>query len=194
MRLSLFDCRAFFNQILARDKALAEMIRLEGCPECNGPLHYANYKRKPFEFSNEEFVRFSLCCGHCRRRVKPPSVLFFGRKRFTSLTILMLAAKSPELPTEVIKEFKTRFNIHQRTISHWRKWFRKKFEASVFWKTLKGLFTGFRNGDDIPSFLIKIFKIPIEDGVFKLMSFLSGFDTKFPNIYRAISGEVMLTQ
>ena len=72
----------FFEFLRSIDDDLAEAVRREGCVFCEGPLHQANYTRKPrggYELDGS--IRRSFCCGRkgCRRRHLPPSVLYLGR-------------------------------------------------------------------------------------------------------------------
>ena len=73
---------AFFSLLLKIDRATADELRQKGCPECGGPLHWANYARSPrgvpSECGTEHLTRLSLCCGRegCRKRLTPPSVRF----------------------------------------------------------------------------------------------------------------------
>ena len=71
---------AFLTQV---DAAEAQRCRSRGCPHCGAVLHSATYPRKPHGLAPElrdDARRFSLCCADCRRRVKPPSSRFFGRR------------------------------------------------------------------------------------------------------------------
>ena len=78
----LSDARvwAFLKRV---DAAEASVCRAARCPRCGGELHSATYLRKPYGLAadlRDDARRFSLCCSVCRRRVKPPSVRFFGRR------------------------------------------------------------------------------------------------------------------
>ena len=71
---------AFLTQV---DAAEAQLCRSRGCPHCGAVLHSATYPRKPHGLAPElrdHARRFSFCCADCRRRVKPPSSRFFGRR------------------------------------------------------------------------------------------------------------------
>ena len=71
---------AFLKQV---DEAEAARCRSTGCGHCGAVLHSATYPRKPHGLApelREDARRFSFCCADCRRRVKPPSVRFFGRR------------------------------------------------------------------------------------------------------------------
>jgi len=55
------------------NKETAEQYRKKPCPRYGGPLHFANYFRKPRGESvglpEECFLKFSLCSMHFRLRV-----------------------------------------------------------------------------------------------------------------------------
>ncbi len=89
----------FFVSLMQADAGLAAAVAAEGCPYCGGPLHVANYERKPrggsFAEAGEVFtLRHSLCCGRrgCRRRVLPPSLRFLGRRVYLEFAVLMASA------------------------------------------------------------------------------------------------------
>ena len=70
----------FLKQV---DASEAQACRAARCPRCGGALHSATYPRKPHGLAadlRDDVRRFSLCCSVCRRRVKPASVRFFGRR------------------------------------------------------------------------------------------------------------------
>lgn len=77
---------ALFSLLYEIDLEFAEQTKVKHCPFAGGPLHYANYPRKPRgghpDLPEAFQVRFSLCCSRpeCRRRVLPPSVRFYERK------------------------------------------------------------------------------------------------------------------
>ncbi len=63
----------FFASLTKADAEIARQVAVGGCPWCEGPLHQANYLRKPrgglFAIPGEAFpLRHSLCCGG---RMKP---------------------------------------------------------------------------------------------------------------------------
>ena len=82
----------FLTQV---DAAEAQACRAAGCPRCGGALHSASYPRKPHGLAaglRDDVRRFSLCCSVCRRRVKPPSVRFFGRRFYVGALFVVVSA------------------------------------------------------------------------------------------------------
>ena len=92
----ILNRKSLFSLLHKIDFEIAEQARARGCPIVGGPLHYANYPRKPRggppDLDEAFEIRYSLCCGRegCRRRVLPPSVRFLaapgilGRRSFLS--------------------------------------------------------------------------------------------------------------
>ena len=90
----LSDARVwdFLKQV---DAAEAQACREAGCPRCGSALHSATYPRKPHGLAAElrdDVRRFSLCCSVCRRRVKPASVRFFGRRFYVGALFVVVSA------------------------------------------------------------------------------------------------------
>ena len=90
----LSDARVwdFLKQV---DAAEAQACREAGCPRCAGALHSATYPRKPYGLAadlRDDVRRFSLCCSVCRRRVKPASVRFFGRRFYVGALFVVVSA------------------------------------------------------------------------------------------------------
>ncbi len=72
----------FFCTLELIDERLAVAVRSERCPHCGGPLHQANYRRKPRGMwlcgdGEASTLRHSLCCGRvgCRKRTLPHRVV-----------------------------------------------------------------------------------------------------------------------
>ncbi len=76
------------THLLTIDIELAQKVKEQGCRHCGGALHQTNYPRIAFGVTAQiapiYTCRFSYCCANCRRRTTPPSVRFFGRRRYIS--------------------------------------------------------------------------------------------------------------
>jgi hypothetical protein len=86
----------FFAGLVALDEQIARRVAEAGCQHCGGPLHRADYERKPrgahLAVAGEAFrTRFSLCCGTegCRKRALPPSVRFLGHRVYLEAVVLI---------------------------------------------------------------------------------------------------------
>jgi len=88
----------FHAMLYKIDADVAIALKHQGCKDCKGTLDSAKFPRKcagtSAEFAEWYEYRFSFCCRDCRHRVTPPSVRFFGRRRFiASLFILLCASR-----------------------------------------------------------------------------------------------------
>ena len=101
----LLQKASHFSLLHRIDMDLARQHQQGGCPYCGGPLHQANYPRKPRggpdAIPEECLLRFSLCCGRegCRRRSLPPSTRFMERRVYWRCVILVamtLRQKRPD--------------------------------------------------------------------------------------------------
>jgi hypothetical protein len=112
--------RKFFDLLDAEDARTAAAVKAAGCPHCGGRLDQANYPRKPrggeVGAGGEDLDRRrSFCCARegCRRRRTPPSLVFFGRRVYLAVTVVMAcwrAVCSPAGPP-------------RRTVGRWCRWF-----------------------------------------------------------------------
>ena len=125
----------YFQRLMAWDEELARQVAAARCPHCGGPLHRANYERKPrggqLAEAGEAFrLRHSLCCGWegCRKRSLPPSLRFLGRRVYVEAVVL-LATMVAQIAT-ALREASSHTGIPRRTLRRWRAWWREVFPAS----------------------------------------------------------------
>ena len=138
-RISLF-------QVLHRiDLDLAASHRQIGCPHCGGPLHQANYLRKPRggnpQIPEQFCVRQSLCCGRegCRHRSPPPSCLFMGRRVYWGCVVLVVTALRQRRPNGISAGRLSRmFSIPRKTLMRWFDYFRDQFQSGAQWQRIRG--------------------------------------------------------
>ena len=112
----------FFKFLLPIDQDHAATIRLRRCSHCDGPLHQANYERKPRDAPSiwiEEKIRFSFCCGHCRRRCTPASVRFMGRRVYWEATVLLATALCHGLALRRSNPLSRYFGVPVQTLQRW---------------------------------------------------------------------------
>jgi hypothetical protein len=114
-------------------------------PFCGGPLHHASYCRKPrggpCEGGEAYGVRLSLCCGRsgCRRRVLPPSVLFWGRRVYWAAVFLVVVAlRQGRTRGYTAEKLKALFGVTRPTLARWMRYFRQVFPHSQAWRRLSG--------------------------------------------------------
>jgi hypothetical protein len=138
LRVENFDLAA----LTQADASIAAAVAARGCPFCSGPLHVANYQRKPRGGSlmsqcEDASLRHSLCCGRrgCRRRVLPPSLRFLGRRVYLEAVVVLVCA-SCSLAV-ALRPAARACGISARTLKRWRRWWREQASTTPWWKELK---------------------------------------------------------
>lgn len=135
----------FFARLESLDAEIARQVAAAGCVHCGGPLHQANYGRKPrgglFAGAGERFgLRHSLCCGWegCRKRALPPSLRFLGRRVYVEAVVL-LASVIAQL-SGAFRDARARTGVPVRTLRRWGSWWRETLPQSAFWASLRARF------------------------------------------------------
>ncbi len=136
---------SFHLSLIKLDKLLFEEQRAQDCTFCGGPLHQANYPRSPFgvplEHREHYEERFSLCCGHCRRRNTSPSVRFFGRRWFVAPLIILISSLLHGPSYKGCEQLNRLFGIRisTKTWKRWQRWWQDIFRATHFWISKTGI-------------------------------------------------------
>jgi len=170
----------FHQKLLQIDAEIAEGAQAKGCPHCDGRLHQANYPRQAFGIPADVrplyTIRFSFCCSRCRRRTTPPSVRFFGRRRFAAVLFILLSAH--RLPVterrceQLIRHFAIRVSLS--TWKRWRVWWQRGFPASSFWYEAKAHVPSATPTTPLPRGLLQAFlSTPVTERLLSLLQFLS---------------------
>lgn len=126
--------------LLQIDMQLCAKERAGGCRYCGGPLHTANYPRKPrgapIDLPEGYDVRLSLCCARdgCRRRTTPPSVRFLGRRVYLAVVLVVLSAIRLEQERERLEDLRERYGASRWTVRRWCRWWREGFGETRFWR------------------------------------------------------------
>lgn len=146
MVLDLLKNPSFFYILLKLDQESANALQSKGCSHCGGPLHIANYPRKPrglaSDLNADDFaIRYSFCCGHCRQRHTPVSTLFFCRKVY-SAAMIVIAAMIIQGATDFRVRALNALGIPKQTIYRWLAWWRNNFSQSQTWQEIKSAFIG----------------------------------------------------
>jgi hypothetical protein len=83
----------FFRFLSRIDQEFAAETRAGRCPGCTGPLHVADYPRKPrgcpAAVREEYSRRLSFTCGRCDARSTSQSVRFAGRRVYLTLVLML---------------------------------------------------------------------------------------------------------
>lgn len=141
MYQELLRSASFFEVLRRIDVDLAEAARLAGCC-CGGALHYARYRRKPrggpSGLSRACCLRESLCCSvdGCRRRSRPASVRFLGRKVFFGVVVLLVPILRDGLTPARFRRLEKALPVSRRTVQRWRRWWREIVPLTRFWRAL----------------------------------------------------------
>jgi hypothetical protein len=182
--LNLINNVTLFRSLYAIDLELAEKCRNGRCQHdgCYGPLHEAYYSRKPrgvnLKIPDEYSIRMSLCCGWCRKRTLPKSCLFFGRKVYWGVVIILVTAAIQGTKKHNITELCIRFGMSRRTIGRWVSYFELSFSKTKQWLNLRGRLSADVWDNLLPLTLVKQFlldeeKIHPMDALCRLMRFLA---------------------
>lgn len=145
------------------DDELAEQVHEEGCP-CGGPLHHADYPRKPrgtLAEAEELFAkRTSFCCGleGCRHRRTPQSARFLGRKVYVGAVVLLVTVLRHGPNRERMERLRTIFGMCARTVANWRRWWKDTFVGTAFWRGARGRFVPPVSTEDMPASLLERFQ------------------------------------
>jgi hypothetical protein len=114
-------------------------------PYCGGPLHRAHYDRKPRggppDLPERYSVRLSLCCGRrgCRQRTLPPSVLFWGRRVYWAVVLLVVTAlRQGRTEGFTVRRVQTLFGVSRPTLGRWLGYFREQFPQTRAWRSICG--------------------------------------------------------
>ena len=127
----------FLTQV---DAAEAQRCREAGCPRCAGVLHSATYPRKPHGLAaalRDDVRRFSLCCSVCRRRVKPASVRFFGRRFYVGALFVVVSALAVAGGVR-LHTIARRCGVPASTLKRWRRWWLEVFPVTRQWQAKRG--------------------------------------------------------
>lgn len=164
-----------FHLLHLIDLDLAVCKRKDGCLHCGGPLHQANYQRKPRggpEIPEPYSTRQSLCCGRegCRRRCAPESCLFMGRRVYWRCVVLVVVALKQRRPDSLSARQLVRiFGISGNTLKRWFNFFREVFAESPEWQRVRGRLSSCVANDRLPSSLLEYCIEQSQDALFGLV-------------------------
>ena len=146
------------------DVDLSEQARAAGCP-CGGPLHRASWVRKPRggpELPKAYAVRLGLCCGDCRRRTLPRSTLFFGRRVYWGVVVVVVMGLRQGGGQWGMRRLQRLLGMSLSTLRRWAAWFREVFPNSIRWKRLRGRLAGWLDPLRLPTALLERFSAHLD--------------------------------
>jgi len=155
MLIELAQKASIFQLLHQIDQDLAEQTRQQGCSHCGGPLHRACFERKPrggpSELPTEYAVRLGLCCGWCRRRRLPPSILFWERRAYWRVVVLIVTVlRQNRINSLSARRLMELFGASRQTISRWVRYFREVFPTSSSWQSIRGQVSPEVSNSDLP--------------------------------------------
>ena len=183
MLTELLQKVSLFSLLHRIDMDLARQHQQGGCPYCGGPLHQANYPRKPRggpdDIAEDCLLRLSLCCGReeCRRRSLPPSTRFMGRRVYWGCVILVVMTLRQNRADGVsANKLKRLLGVTRKTLNRWATYFRDIFPCSAKWQRLRGRVSSLIQDSELPAALVRFFLLNSESpekGLISCLDFLA---------------------
>lgn len=147
--------------VTAMDLQLAGERKSKGCPYCGGKLHSARFPRLLRGGHGNTPIsvhRHSFCCETCRKRVTPPSVRFFGRRRYAMTSMLLVSVLQPGKANKAQQDkLRSLLGISKRTLARWRLWWRDAFVRTALWRSEGASIVPPIPSHELPSGLIERF-------------------------------------
>ena len=146
---------SFWDRLNQIDFRLSREAIAKGCPLCGGPLHVANYPRKPRgvpeALAGAFAYRYSACCGHCRCRCTPWSVRFLGRRVYVGAVVLLATMGALVC------------GATRRTLRRWSAWWTRELPATTFWLGLRARFVPAIPASGLPAGLLDRFESAVDE-------------------------------
>ena len=150
---------AFFHFLTRIDEEFAAVTRLGRCPGCEGPLHVADYPRKPrgcpAAVREDYSWRLSFTCGRCDARATSPSVRFAGRRVYLAV-VLMLFSPPGSSSSEALCDL---LSIPARTLKRWRRGGERISYSTPFWQSVRERFMPPVVTEQLPQSLLERFDV-----------------------------------
>ena len=170
---------AFFRFLTRIDEELAATTRLQGCRACGGPLHVADYPRKPrgcpAAVREEYSKRLSFTCGRCDLRATSPSVRFAGRRVYLAV-VLMLVSRPGSTSAQGLCD---QLRIAAVTLKRWRTWWCETFPSTRFWQSVCERFMPPVTISELPQSLLERFEASaMKDRLTQALRFIAPLGTR----------------
>ena len=170
---------AFFHFLTRIDAEFAAATRLGRCRGCEGPLHVADYPRKPrgcpAAVREDYSRRLSFTCGRCDGRATSPSVRFAGRRVYLAV-VLMLSSPPGSSSGQALRDL---LSIPARTLKRWRTWWRVDFALTPFWQSVRERFMPPVRITELPPSLLERFDAEqMPDRLAALLRFIAPLSTR----------------
>jgi len=151
---------AFFRLLTRIDVEFAAETRQGRCPACAGPLHVADFPRKPrgcpASVREEYSRRLSFTCGWCESRSTPPSVRFLSRRVYVAVALILFSPRGGFAAHALARQFP----VPVRTLERWRIWWQRDFQQTRFWRSVRERFAPTVPAEGLPDSLFARFRGP----------------------------------
>jgi hypothetical protein len=169
----------FFRFLSRIDAEFAAQTRQSRCSTCEGPLHVADFPRKPrgcpAAVREEYSRRLSFTCGWCDQRSTPQSVRFLGRRVYVAVMLMLVSPPSGS----AARALGASLQVPARTMSRWRGWWREDFVLTRFWASVRERFVPPIVTADLPQSLLKRFAAPARtERLTQLLRFVAPLSTR----------------
>jgi hypothetical protein len=169
---------AFFRLLTRIDVEFATEARQGRCPECAGPLHVADFPRKPrgcpASVREEYSRRLSFTCGWCDSRSTPASVRFLSRRVYVAVALILLSPPGGSAAHALAQQF----SVPARTLKRWRIWWQRDFQQTQFWQSVRERFAPSVPAEGLPQSLLARFQGPsCQERLVQLLRFVCPLST-----------------
>lgn len=169
----------FFRFLLRIDEEFAAATRLGRCAGCGGPLHAADFPRKPrgcpAAVLEDYSWRFSFTCGRCDARSTSPSVRFLGRRVYLAVVLMLFSPPGGSQGQELCELLR----IPAGTLKRWRSWWREDFPCTPFWRSVRERFMPPVVTERLPQSLLERFAAgPVADRLMQSLRFIAPLSTR----------------
>ena len=170
---------AFFHFLSRIDEEFASATRLGRCRGCGGPLHVADFPRKPrgcpAAVREDYSWRFSFTCAHCDQRATPASVRFSGRRVYVAVVLMLFSPPSGSQGRELCELL----SIPVRTLKRWRRWWTEEFLLTPFWQSVRERFMPPVTTAQLPQSLLERFAAgAMTDRLAQVLRFIAPLSTR----------------
>ena len=174
----VLDDPAFFRFLTQIDAQLAAEARRRRCPECEGPLHVADFPRKPrgcpAAVRDEYSSRLSFTCGRCDARTTPASVRFLGRRVYVAVMLMLVSPPAGSAAGALAGLMA----VPVSTVKRWRHWWQRDFQRTVFWRSVRERFAPPVPAEGLPQSLLARFQgLTGHERLVQLLRFVSPLST-----------------
>ena len=175
-----------YQQLQQADEGMAAEAREQPCRHCGGPLHVANFHRKPRggpkDLPAGYTLRYSLCCGRCRRRSTPPSVRYLGRRVYVGAIVVVVSLCRHGVTARRVARLRQLLDdggssICRETVERWRAWWQERLPSGAFWRGHRAHFVPPVEEKALPASVLERFGGEGEEPLAKLLAWLSPVST-----------------